>query len=321
MAILIGALVTGCGSRSTLLPPPPLHYVVLFPISVGGYNNLTHTLALWHSRTKTISTVGTYDLQQAAMTFDGRFIAIERCVADVCSQAGVLDVRAPDGTIVWSQSETTGPTPWGWLGAIRPDGQRVLVATVPDNSIPYEVSNLSVLDRQSTPVHIVAQNVEDVVTHAAYSPDGQTLVTVHTYVQCTPGTTIETQRDDGTPGTALTGLADYDANADYKAPSFSFDGAAVVYEHLHDHVCDVDVTDVASRATRTAYSGDDHQCSYYSPHFTPDGSAIVIREFDDNSFVQTLRRIDLATGETSILWQGQLGAQPWLYDVSVAADD
>jgi hypothetical protein len=315
MAIVASPLVTGCGARSEIPTPPP-GYVVLFPTSAGGENVDTQTLSLWHSRTKTISTVGTYTFEQATMSFDGRFIAVEHCAAGACAGGeAALDVIAPDGTIVWSQSETTGQTPWGWLGALRPDGQRVLVATIPDDT-PLAKFSLCVLDRESTPVPIRTESVQDQVFEASYSPDGKTIVAVHSNSPAQASETVVTMRDDGTQYTTLAGLDEPDAGDGFHAPVFNFDGTAVVYTHIHSpNVQDVVVVDLASHESRIVYSGT--QQSWHLGRFTPDGSAIVIQELDETN-VETLRHIDLATGEASILWQGHATFDSY---ISVAADD
>jgi hypothetical protein len=325
LAVLASPLFTDCGTRTGLLTPPPT-YKVLFPSATVVGDRNTMTLSLWHSRTGAVTTVGTYATQVAAMSFDGRFIALQRCVSAQSSCFGngaVLDVIAQDGTIVWSQPETTGQVQWGWLGALRPDGQRVVVSRY---SIPYGLDaplNACVLDRQGTPVPIRQEAPADWLTEAAYSPDGHTLVFIHQTTTSTgkPVEPIGMMRDDGTGETILVGHTPLEAADAFVAPSFSFDGTAVVYQHFHDQVCDVDTVDVASRETRTVYSGSPFGgCGMYSPHFTPDGSAIVIRDLDD-SLVETLRRIDLATGNASILWQGQLPSRPWPLTVSVAVDE
>ena len=318
---LFPVILLGCGARTELAKPPP-GYVVLFPSAAdGGDNNTTQTLSLWHSRTGAVTTVGTYAFQQAAMSFDGRFIAIEQCVPSQgpCYGTGaVLDVLAPDGTIVWSEPEATGQLSWGWLGALRPDGQRVLVgatAQPPDYS-----DNVCVLDRQGTPVPIRSQGPGDFLMEASYAPDGQTVVAVHlTTTGAQPAWLIETMRDDGTGTVVLAGPTPYDAGA-LREPSFSFDGTAVVYLQCNTLLCDVAVIDLASGKSRTVYPGTSSRVLYYAPHFTPDGMAIVIRDLDENN-VETLLRIDVATGEASILWQGQLAAHPWFVNVSVALDE
>lgn len=322
VAILLASqLVTGCGARTELARPPP-GYVVLFPSAAdGGDDNNGQTLSLWHSRTGAVTTVGTYAFQQAAMSFDGRFIAVERCVSaqDPCYGTGaVLDVLAPDGTMMWSEPETTGQLSWGWLGALRPDGQRVLVGTIaqpPDYS-----ANVCVLDRQGAPVPIRPEVSGDFLSEASYAPDGQTVVAVHlTTTGAQPAWAIETMRDDGTGTVVLAGPTPDDAGA-LREPSFSFDGTAVVYLQCDTHLCDVAVVDLASGKSRTVYQGTSSWPLYYAPHFTPDGKAIVIRDLDEYN-VETLLRIDVATGEASILWQGQLTARPWFVNVSVAVDE
>ncbi len=309
IAIFASPLVTGCGAR-TGLPIPPPGYMVLFPISAGGRADpFTQTLSLWHSRTKTVSTVGTYAFDQATMSFDGRFIAIERCSAVACAGAlaAGLDVVAPDGTTVWSQPATDGQTSWEWLGALRPDGQRVLVVTLPPVlPVPHEFS-LCVLDRESTPVPILKESREDQVFDTSYSPDGQTIVAVSSEK-------LVTLRDDGTQYTTLPGLD----GVGYGAPSFNFDGTAVVYTRVHgSDVPDAVVLDLASHESRIVYSGTPNSLQF--ARFTPDGSAIVIQELDEPD-VETLRHIDLATGEASILWQGHATIDSFV-KLGVAADD
>ncbi len=315
MAIFASLLVTGCGARTGLpipSPPPDPDYMVLFPSGGGEDDPFTQTLSLWHSRTKTVSTVGTYAFDKATMSFDGRFIAIERCSAVACggALAAGLDVVAPDGTTVWSQPETDGQTSWVWLGALRPDGQRVLVYTLTPPGADF---SLCVLDRGSTPVPIRTESLHDMLFNASYSPDGQTIVAIHsdspTYAE-----TLVTMRDDGTHYTTL----DVDGDGFY-APSFNFDSTAIVYTLIRPMgFQDVAVVDVASHESQIVYSG--AQFSWNLGRFTPDGSAIVIQELAEPDDVETLRHIDLATGEASILWQGHATYQSFV-NFAVAADD
>jgi hypothetical protein len=320
MAIVASPLVTGCGARTELpipSPPPGPDYMVLLPTSVED-DDFTQTLSLWHSRTKTISTVGTYASEQATMSFDGRFIAVDDCSAGCAGAQGALDIIAPDGTLVWSQADTTGQTSWEWLGALRPDGQRVLVSTLTPPGADF---SLCVLDRGSTPVPIRTEAVHDFVYEASYSPDGQTIVARHSNSSAHASETLVTMRDDGTQYTTLTGLDELDAGAGFHAPSFNFDGTAVVYTHLRSPnvqgvVQEVVVVDLASHESQIVYSST--QQSWHVGRFTPDGSAIVIQELDEPN-VETLRHIDLATGEASILWQGHATFDSYT-NVAVAAD-
>jgi hypothetical protein len=325
MAIFASPLVTGCGARSEIPIPPP-GYVVLFPSSAGVEDKFTQTLSLWHSRTKTVSTVGTYAFDQATMTFDGRFIAFEHCSPGACAGASAgLDVVAPDGTTVWSQPETDGQTSWDWVGALRPDGQRVVVTTLPLDPDPIVPEwSLCVLDRGSTPVPIRTQSWGlgdyNMLYDASYSPDGQTIVAVQETYPGSDSETVATMRDDGTQYTTIAGLDELDTGDVFYAPYFNFDGSAVVYTHNLNvqGVQDVVVLDVASHESRIVYSST--QESWPSARFTPDGSAIVIQELDEPD-VETLRHIDLATLEASILWQGHGHGYGNFVNFAVAADD
>ena len=312
LAVVASPLVTGCGARSEL-PIPNAPYVVLFPISAGVENDavlarVTQTFSLWHSRTKTISTVGTYASELATMSFDGRFIAVNHCAAGSCAgEPGVaLDVLAPDGAIVWSQPEAE------WLGALRPDGQRVLVGVPLANTSSTTEFSLCVLDRGSTPVPIRTESQNDYLIEPSYARDGETIVAVQVNSSQVPAALV-TMRDDGTRYTTL----DVDGGAFY-APSFDFDGTAIVYTVLRPMgFQDVAVVDVASHESRIVHSGT--QFSWNMGRFTPDGLAIVIQELDETN-VETLRHIDLATGEASILWQGHASSYSYP-EFAVAADD
>ncbi len=305
-----------CGARSDLddgldAAARAPGYQVLF---ARGAQSGMATLFIWHSSTQAVSTVGTYALDAnivvgPAFTPSGQYIALQVLLGKQPKYTGwELDIIEPNGTLVRSQVQPLDG--WTWLApALRPDAERVLVG-----SSDYD---LGVLDIGGMPTPLLSTSFGFTPT-AAYSPDGVTIVFVHNVSTPTLIQQIETMRDDGTERTVVVPIpADGDSFYD---PTFSFDGKSIVYLKCDNHpLCDVDVVDVDSLVTRTLYSGAN---TWASPHFTPDSSGIVIIDQGscERGCMEVLRRIDVATSETTVLNRGQAfpAAQP--FGISVAID-
>jgi hypothetical protein len=196
------------------------------------------TLVRWRSEDGSVSVWNASgSVGGIACTYDGNFIAVARkgFSAEVLDRNGVT-VRVQDG----------------WLRAIRPDGQRLMVAREIESK-----TCVGTLDADGTFANercfTAAAEAYDVPI--AYAPDGHTVLWEHdVYDPVTTGTRVSLvlAAEDGSGAREIVPA---DESKRVSSVHFSFDGSRVTFLSCtpnYDEVsCDVDAVELSTLARRT----------------------------------------------------------------------
>lgn len=307
------SLCAACGARSELdaarpapkdagleavtAPDPDAYEVALVRTRVTR----SATILLWHSATQQVSQLATlpplgYD-GVPALTFDGRFIAVELFVNDALE----LRILNADGTVARSQSFAS---PVSWLQpSLRPDGQRVLLED--------GTSDIETLDADGTRTPILSTSAQNFLRNASYAPDGKTIVGTRVVGLREE---IDLLHDDGTPPTVLVPLAGDEV--ELHDPAFGFDGRTLVYSRTAPHSVAIELLDLTTHETKTFPLGLSAPDPW--PHVTPDGAGIVFVTWSDSTL--ELRRIEIATGAVSTLWSEPVAGEIVFDGISIARE-